>query len=151
MGRWSYSSRLTVENCNTITTKFLNEYNYFDDSVRWGGMNWSRNGEKTGSIGFVVSMEEGDEYIRFLYTYTDRNTTEETKFDYKSRLTWTPYYFDGRRWWFVCPLVVNGRKCCRRVGSPHLGNGKHLGVDIAIILLTQVHGKATSLTVCSEL
>ncbi len=127
MGRWSYSSRSTVEECKTITTKFLNEHKYFDGGVRWGGMNWSRNGEKTGSIGFVVSTVEGDEYIRFQYTQTDRNTGEKTELDYKARLDWTPCHFGGRRWWFICPLVVNGRVCSRRVGSLHLGSGKYFG------------------------
>jgi hypothetical protein len=55
MGRWSYSSRWTVEECKSISTKFLNEHNYFDGGIRRGGMNWSRGGEKTGSISFVVS------------------------------------------------------------------------------------------------
>jgi hypothetical protein len=127
MGRWSYSTRWTVEECKTITTKFLNEHKYFDGGIRTGGMSWSRNGDKTGSIGFVVSTVEGDEYIRFQYTQTDRNTEEKTELDYKARLDWTTCYFGGRRWWFICPLVVNGRACNRRVGSLHLGNSKYFG------------------------
>ena len=128
MGRWSYSSRWTVEECKTITTQFLNKHNYFNGGVSYGGgMNWSRNGEKTGSIGFTVSTVEGDEYIRFQYTQTDRNTEEKTELDYKVQLDWTPCYFGGRRWWFICPLMVNGKACNRRVGSLHLGNGKYFG------------------------
>lgn len=127
MGRWSYSSRWTVEECKTITTKFLNEHKYFNGSVRWGGMSWSRNGEKTGSIGFVVSTVEGDECIRFQYTQINRNTGEKTELDYKIRLDWTPCYFGGRRWWFICPLVINGRVCSRRIGSLHLDNSKYFG------------------------
>jgi len=37
MGRWSYSSRWTVEECKSISTKFLNEHHYFDGGIRWGG------------------------------------------------------------------------------------------------------------------
>lgn len=127
MGRWSYSDRWTVEECKSITTKFLNDHGYFDGGIRWGGMSWSRGGETTGSIGFVVSTVEGDEYIRFQYTQTDRHTGEKTDLDYKARLTWTPCYFGGRRWWFICPLVVNGRACNRRVGVLYLGGGKYFG------------------------
>ena len=127
MGRYSYSNRWTVEDCKTITTMFLNEHNYFDSIVRNGGMNWNRNGEETGSIGFVISMEECDEYIRFKYTHTDRNTDEKIELDYKARLTWTSCYFGGRRWWFVCPLVIDGRACNRRVGSLHLASSKYFG------------------------
>ncbi len=127
MGRGSYSDRRTVEECKSISTKFLNEHNYFDGDVRWGGMNWSRNGKQTGSICFVVSMTAGDEYIRLQYTQTDRDTNEKTDLNYKVRLDWTPCYFKGRRWWFICPLVVNGRACNRRVGVLYLASGKYFG------------------------
>jgi hypothetical protein len=90
-------------------------------------MNWTRNGEKTGSISFVVSAVEGDEYIRFQYTQTDRHSGEKTELDYKVRLEWTACHFGGRRWWFICPLVVNGRACNRRVGVLYLDGGKYFG------------------------
>lgn len=127
MGRWSYSNRLTVEDCKSISTKFLNRHNYFDGGVRSGWMNWSRNGEKTGSIGFTVSTVEGDEYIHFRYTHTSHSTGEKTELDYKIRLESTPCNFGGRRWWFICPLVVDGYACSRRVGALYLGGGKHFG------------------------
>jgi len=107
--------------------QFLNKHHYFDGGVRWGGCNWSRNGEQTGSIGFTVSTLEGDEYVRFQYTQTDRNTNEKTELDYKARIESTPCHFGGRRWWFICPLVVNGRACNARVGVLYLGNGKYFG------------------------
>jgi hypothetical protein len=125
MGRWSYSSRWTVERCNSISTKFLNVHNYFDGGVRWGGCSWSRNGEPGGSIGFSVSTLEGD--VRFQYTQTDRNTNEKAELDYKARIVSTPCNYGGRRWWFICPLVVNGNACNRRVGVLYLGNGKYFG------------------------
>ena len=127
MGRWSYSNRSTTDECKSITVKFLNKHRYFDDGVRWGGMNWNRNGEQTGSIGFVVSTHPGDEYIRFQYTQTDRHSGEKTELDYKARLEWTSCHFGGRRWWFICPLVVNSRVCNRRVGVLYLVSGKYFG------------------------
>jgi len=33
---------------------------------------------------------------------------------YLARLTWTPCHFGGGRWWWQCPLVVDGRPCQRR-------------------------------------
>jgi hypothetical protein len=127
VGRWTYSSRWTVEDCKAITTKFLNKHGYFDYSFHNGGISWSRNGEKTGSIAFAVSMAEGNEHICFQYTYTNNDTGEKTELDYKVRLVWTPCYFGGRRWWFICPLIVNGYVCNRRVGSLYLANGKYFG------------------------
>lgn len=127
MGRHSYSSRWTVEECKAITVKLLNEHHYFDGGVRWGDMSWSRGGNKTGSISFVVSTVEDDEYCRFHYTLTDRSSGEKTNLDYKARLTSTPCYFGGRRWWFICPLVINGRVCNSRVGVLYLSNGHYFG------------------------
>ncbi len=125
MGRWSYSDRRTAEECKSISTKWLKKYDYFI-GYKSGGMSWSRGGEKTGSISFRVSTVEGDEYIHFQYTQTDRNTQEKTELDYKARLTRTPCHFGGRRWWFICPLVKNGYACNRRVGVLYLG-GKYFG------------------------
>jgi hypothetical protein len=127
MGRWAYSNRWTVEDCKTITTQFLNEYNYFDGGVRLGELTWRRNGEKIGSIGMEISTVEDDEYIRFQYKQTDRNTGKEIELDYKALLDWTSCYFGGRRWWFICPLITNGRVCGRRVGSLHLAGSEYLG------------------------
>ena len=97
MGRWSYSSRWTTEECKSIPVKFLNEHHYFDGGVRWGGMNWTRGGEKTGRISFVVSTVEGDEYIRFRYTQTDRHWGEKSDLDYKAGLDSTPCHFGSRK------------------------------------------------------
>ena len=127
MGWWSYSDRRTVEECKSITTKFLNGHSYFDGGIRRGSMNWSRNGEQTGDINFVVSTAKGDEFIRFRYTVTDRYSGEKTEVDYKARLDSTPCHFGGRRWWFICPLIVSGRACNRRVGALYSGDGVYFG------------------------
>ena len=127
MGRWSYSNRWTVEKCKSLSINFLNKHRYFNGGIRSGGCSWNRNGKPTGSIGFTVSILERDEYIRFQYTQTDRHTQEKTEFDYKVKLDWTHCHFGGRRWWFICPLVVNGRTCNRRVGILYLASGKYFG------------------------
>ena len=114
MGRWS--NRSTVEECKSISTKWLKKYDYFI-GFKSGGMSWSRGGEQTGSIGFSVSTStyfDGD-YIRFQYTQTDNYTDEKIELDYKVQLVWTPCHYGGRRWWFLCPLGGNVG-CNRRVG-----------------------------------
>lgn len=43
-------------------------------------------------------------------------------------LTATRPRFGGLRWWFVCPLVVKGRSCKRRVGKLYLPpHGRYFG------------------------
>ena len=43
--------------------------------------------------------------------------------NYHVRLVATRPNFGGLRWWFVCPLVVNGRACGRRVRKLYLAPG----------------------------
>ncbi|MHC4269878.1 MAG: hypothetical protein ACYSWS_04665 [Planctomycetota bacterium] len=57
---------------------------------------------------------------------TDYND-EIKKLGCKVRFVSTPCYYGGQRWWFICPLVVNGEVCGRRVGVLYLGGGEYFG------------------------
>lgn len=127
MGRYPYSSRWTIEECKPISITVLNKQHFFDGGIRWGESKWIRNGKENGSIGFSVSTVEGDEYIHFRYMHINNQTSEKTELDYKARLVWTSCHYGGRRWWFICPLVVNGQVCNRRVGVLYLANDKCFG------------------------
>ena len=123
MGRYSYSHKTTVEECKSINTKWLKDNGYFC-GFKWGGMKWTNNtGEETGNIGFQVSIKDGDSYIRFQYSSTDRSTQEKKELDYKNSLVSTPCNYEGRRWWFICGLIVNGNYCGRKVGKLYLVPG----------------------------
>ena len=39
------------------------------------------------------------------------------------RLQTTETNFGGQRWWFACPLIVDGGECKRRVGKLYLPPG----------------------------
>lgn len=54
-------------------------------------------------------------YMRLRYTQTDDEGNKKD-FDYKVELITTPCKFGGQRFWFTCPLTVNGKVCGRRVG-----------------------------------
>jgi hypothetical protein len=45
---------------------------------------------------------------------------------YQVGLVMTRPHFGGCRWWFLCPLIVNGRPCNRRVAKLYL-RGKYFG------------------------
>jgi len=127
MGRWPYSNRRTVEKSKAITTKFLKKNNYFTGGTQRGEITWSFNGEKTGSIGIIVSTGKGSEYIRFQYVQIDQETKEATRMGYKVQLTSTQTPASHNiKWWFICPQVVNGHACGKRVGSLYLEE-KHFG------------------------
>ena len=80
-------------------------------------------GEETASIGILVSTMNDDSYAKFFYTTTDRSSGEQTKYDYKVRLTTTSCHFGSVRYWFICPLTINGNYCGRRVGTLYKAPG----------------------------
>jgi hypothetical protein len=121
-------SKTTVEDCRSVSIAFLKKHDYFY-GCRSGGIVWKNYyGEGTSSISIFVSTMDGDNYVRFQYTTTDRNTGEEVEYDYKVALTTTPCNFGGVRYWFICPLNRNGVYCGRRVGKLYKApGGKYFG------------------------
>jgi hypothetical protein len=101
MGRRPYADRFKTKDCKQISTSLLNKHHFFDGGVRSGWISWSRGEEKAVRITFVVSTVEGKEFIRFQYN----------EFIYIARIVSTPCNDGGRRWWFICPFVVNDRVC----------------------------------------
>ena len=127
MGRDSYSFRLTVEECKSISTVSLNQYNLFNKGFHNTTLSWTGWRTERGSIGLIVSMFKGDEHCRLYYTQKDKFSGQKTDLDYMVKLVSTPCYFGGYRWWFLCPLVVNGKACDRRVEILYLGGEKYFG------------------------
>ncbi len=121
MSRWS--SKEEADSLKQVSVYFLKKHGYFSSGIS-GTMTWSRNGEKTGSTGIQSNIDDSEQYIRFTYTQTDRDTGEKQDFDYKVPLITTPCHFGGFRYWFQCPWYANGVYCGRRVGVLYLG-GKH--------------------------
>lgn len=123
MGRYYFDKKDTVEDCRSVSISFLKKHDYFG-GYRSGGIAWKNcYGEETSSIGVAVSTMEGDNYVRFQYTTTDRSTGEKTEYDYKVRLTTTLCNFGGVRYWFICPLSRNGVYCGRRVAKLYKAPG----------------------------
>jgi hypothetical protein len=119
MGRYYWDKKDTVEDCKSVSISFLRKHGYLSEPCCMsGGICWRNSyGEKTGSIGIRVSTIEDENFVRFYYTVTDRDTGEKTDYDYKVQLTTTPCHFGGVRYWFVCPLSRAGVYCGRRVAK----------------------------------
>jgi hypothetical protein len=74
-----------------------------------GTLNWSRNGNPTGSISIKVCTLDSQPYIELDYKYRD----EPRK--YKVNLTSTPSNLNrGEIWYFICPQT---KKRCRKLYS----------------------------------
>lgn len=125
MGRYSYGGKTEADDLDSISTAWLKKYDYFC-GFKFGGIEWTHGlfGNKS-SVGFRVSVSDGDHYIRFQYTKT-RQSGEKEEFDYKVGLATTPCNYGGVRYWFICPLARDGKPCGRRVGTLYMG-GDYFG------------------------
>jgi hypothetical protein len=117
MGRYYWDKKRTVQECKSVSIPFLRKEGFLS-GYYLGAIVWSdRFGAETASMSVEASTRYGNSHLRLIYTMTDRNTGEETSFDYKVPLVSTPCNFGGLRWWFVCALSRNGVSCGRRVGT----------------------------------
>ncbi len=98
---------------------------YAAGSLRWQNTN---TGEETASIGFFLEpLGEDGLTMRLHYTRTVRNGEKEN-LHYSIVIQTTRPNYGGRRYWFTCPLTVNGWPCRRRVGKLYLPpGGKYFG------------------------
>jgi hypothetical protein len=99
-----------------------------EGTFRSGALHWTdaHTGEERASLGYEVNatMTGLPPYVRLHYSLTRSGEN----LDYKVLLGTTRPRFGGLRWWFICPLIANGRKCGRRVGKLYLPpGGKYYG------------------------
>lgn len=74
-----------------------------------GTVNWSRNGNLTGSISIVVNNQSDQQYIELDYNYKNE------PINYKISLMSLPSNLNrGEIWYFVCPIT---NKLCRKLYS----------------------------------
>jgi len=79
------------------------------EQIKSGTVNWSRNGNPTGSISIQVNTKSEQPYIELDYKYRDEPR------NYKVYLTSTPSNLNkGEIWYFICPQT---KKRCRTLYS----------------------------------
>ena len=88
----------------------LKGWGYLDpEQIKSGTLNWSRNGNPTGSISIRVNTHSEQPYIELDYKYRDEPR------NYKVYLTSTPSNLNrGEIWYFICPQT---KKRCRKLYS----------------------------------
>lgn len=133
-GRWSHhTKKTTVEECRCLDANEMMREGVLQANVwRQGGWVWKNayTEEEVASIGYVMDAQETEGWLELRYTLTGPGKEVED-FDYKVELGTTRPYFGGLRWWFICPLVVNGRPCQRRVTKLYRPpNGSYYGCRV---------------------
>lgn len=88
----------------------LKGWGYLDpEQIKSGTLNWSRNGNPTGSISIQVNTHSEQPYIELDYKYRDEPR------NYKVYLTSTPSNLNkGEIWYFICPQT---KRRCRKLYS----------------------------------
>jgi hypothetical protein len=88
----------------------LKGWGYLDPKqIKSGTLNWSRNGNPTGSISIQVNTHSEQPYIELDYKYRDEPR------NYKVRLVSMPSNLGkGLIWYFLCPQT---KKRCRKLYS----------------------------------
>lgn len=113
--RYRSNTKTTVETCHAIDVRRWRR----DGLLRpgnWFTWTWSRNGEERASIGVHVH----DDRVELSYI-SQAGTQEPRQLRYTVSLARTGCTYGGHRPWFICPGVVNGRACDRRVAKLSLG------------------------------
>lgn len=91
-----------------INISKLKGWGYLDpEQIKSGTLNWSQNGNPTGSISIQVNTHREQPYIELDYKYKDEPR------NYKVYLTSTPSNLNrGEIWYFICPQT---KKRCRKL------------------------------------
>jgi len=106
MGGWGsgrYGGRPTADASLRIDLAWMLRTGRAKEGV-WisGGLNWTRGGEPSGSIGYKAFMHQpGEERLELTYTRGsghDRERVQQTV-----RLCFTVPNYGGKRWWMICP------------------------------------------------
>jgi hypothetical protein len=121
---WRPAKKSTVEDCRSLdANQWMREGVLRAGVWHFGSWSWWRDTERreqTASLGYEVDTRDpAAPSLRLSYTIV--RTGEAL--DYRVGLTTTRPRFGGLRWWFICPLVVNGSTCARRVGKLYLPPG----------------------------
>ena len=83
-----------------------------------GTVTWTTGGVDRSAVGYAVDGSADAPRVIFDYRWRDAEDVRLSVW-----LEASPMRFGGRRWWFVCPLVVNGRACNRRACKLYLPPG----------------------------
>jgi hypothetical protein len=115
--------KLTVEECRTLNIAHFPVCEFALETFWMRILSWTNYADEvTASVSYTrESWGNGWAILRFWYVVERRES--ESQIEEHIQVVTTRPYFGGLRWWFVCPLIVNGRVCQRRVRKLYLPRG----------------------------
>jgi hypothetical protein len=127
---WRPSKKTAVEDCLDLdANRWVRDGGLRDGIFRSGTWRWTYPSGDGFTVNYEVNtLDPGGPFVRLWYSWVWRSTQQQESADYRVRLATTRPRFGGLRWWFICPLIVNGRPCGRRVGKLYLPpHGRYFG------------------------
>ena len=101
--RYRWSTKTTVEESYRIDIRWMRKQGLLRTWIS-GGLNWTRRGEPSGNIRYLIEPDA----IRFIYRYQYAGQ-EWQDVDIRVNFDRTPCNYGGTRSWFICPSC--GRRC----------------------------------------
>jgi hypothetical protein len=111
--RWQ-GKKATVEESLVVGMKDLRKRLFAGAA---GSLTWTWASGNKSSVGWFVTWGDGPT-LHLCYRWANKEDV-----NIPVRLEATPTQFNGRRWWFICPLIVRGIACNRRAGKLYLPPG----------------------------
>src|SRR5262245_60824352 len=115
----------TVENTSSLDVLNFKHNDYLSyPAALPSALTCARLSEIQASLSWMLEGNY-DKPSSMRLTYTATHFSENRACDYSIQLTQTRCHYGGSRWWFVCPLTVNGERCqrrCRFLYLPFGGN-----------------------------
>lgn len=114
--RWGWhTKKTTVEDCLAFALSDLLA------GAAWGGLTWKWGERETSSISYQVERSDSGQPWRVVLSYRLKANGEDIREPIAITQTLTPW--GSRRYWFVCPLVIDGQACGRRARKLYLPPG----------------------------
>jgi hypothetical protein len=125
--------KMQCEECLQFDIRLLPRSGVFDQrQSQQAVVTWPANFGRAGDAAIHVEVGAAQENPHLVFSYgfnsqtywpvcpPDGQRDDATKVTYPVRLADTPQHLGGRRRWLVCPGVVNGKACGRRVSVLYL-------------------------------
>jgi hypothetical protein len=129
-GNFDRGKKETVEESLCIDANYWGREGIIRAGSRLSGsQRWTYHSGDSFHVDFVMDTLDADHSSVWLwYSWVWKVSRKQDAAVYQVALTTTRPHYGGLRWWFVCPLVLNGRACGRRVAKLYLPpSGRYFG------------------------
>lgn len=122
-------SKHICEESRRISISWIKKRGYLTHG-NCSGIVWTSSDGSKSDINYQIDLSNPSPSMRLMYTVTFHWDGEKKDFDYKIPIMKQNCFFGGFRWWFVCPLFLNGVYCGKRTGTLYNYSNGYYGCRI---------------------